>query len=45
MELASKDIKDGQGYGWSLPDGVNPNLDWDKLIEAKNAEDGGLKDL
>lgn len=33
-----EDIKDGAGYGWSLPDGVSPDLDWDKLIEAKNAE-------
>ena len=33
-----EDIKDGSGYGWSLPDGVSPSLDWDKLIEAKNAE-------
>lgn len=50
-----EDIKDGQGYGWALPDGhsqpylpdfrargVNPSLDWDKLIEAKNAEVFGL---
>jgi len=33
-----EEIKDGEGYGWSLPEGVSPDLDWDKLIEAKNAE-------
>ncbi|CAJ1371988.1 unnamed protein product [Effrenium voratum] len=33
-----EDIQDGLGYGWSLPEGVSPSLDWDKLIEAKNAE-------
>ncbi|CAJ1329061.1 unnamed protein product [Effrenium voratum] len=33
-----EDIQDGRGYGWSLPEGVSPSLDWDKLIEAKNAE-------
>lgn len=33
-----EDIRDAAGYGWSLPDGAEPNLDWNKLVEAKNAE-------
>jgi len=33
-----EDIVDAAGYGWSLPEGTKPHLDWDKLIEAKNAE-------
>ena len=31
----------GRGYGWSLPDGAKPSLDWDKLVAAKNAEARG----
>lgn len=33
-----EEISDAAGYGWSLPEGVEPKLDWDKLIEAKDAE-------
>lgn len=33
-----EEIEDGKGYGWSLPDGVTPTIDWNKLMEAKNAE-------
>jgi len=33
-----EDIKDAAGYGWSLPDGVKPELDWNKLVKAKNDE-------
>jgi len=33
-----EEIEDGKGYGWSLPDGVKPTVDWQKLISAKNAE-------
>jgi len=33
-----EDIADAAGYGWSLPEGAEPKLDWDKLIEAKNSE-------
>jgi len=33
-----EDIVDSAGYGWSLPEGVEPELDWQKLLEAKNAE-------
>lgn len=33
-----EDIADAAGYGWSLPEGVKPQLDWDKLLQAKDAE-------
>jgi len=33
-----EDVRDAAGYGWSLPDGAEPNLDWSKLVEAKNTE-------
>jgi glutathione reductase (NADPH) len=33
-----EDIKDASGYGWTLPEGTKPELNWDKLIEAKDAE-------
>eukprot|EP00927_Polykrikos_kofoidii_P049367 TRINITY_DN43432_c0_g1_i1.p1 TRINITY_DN43432_c0_g1~~TRINITY_DN43432_c0_g1_i1.p1 ORF type:complete len:588 (-),score=107.61 TRINITY_DN43432_c0_g1_i1:300-2063(-) len=33
-----EDIHDAAGYGWSLPDGAKPQLDWDALIKAKDAE-------
>jgi len=33
-----EDITDAAGYGWSLPDGAGPVLDWEKLVAAKNAE-------
>jgi len=33
-----EEIHDAAGYGWSLPKGVEPVLDWDKLIQAKNDE-------
>jgi len=33
-----EDIKDAEGYGWKLPAGTEPELDWNKLIEAKNTE-------
>jgi len=33
-----EEIEDAEGYGWTLPSGTEPALDWQKLIEAKNAE-------
>ncbi|CAK0818582.1 unnamed protein product, partial [Prorocentrum cordatum] len=33
-----EDLRDGAGYGWSLPEGAEPRLDWDRLVAAKNAE-------
>eukprot|EP00929_Paragymnodinium_shiwhaense_P000276 TRINITY_DN100517_c0_g1_i1.p1 TRINITY_DN100517_c0_g1~~TRINITY_DN100517_c0_g1_i1.p1 ORF type:complete len:631 (-),score=186.69 TRINITY_DN100517_c0_g1_i1:348-2144(-) len=33
-----EEIQDAAGYGWSLPAGTEPTLDWDKLIEHKNNE-------
>jgi len=33
-----EDLKDAAGYGWSLPEGTEPKLDWDKLVAAKDAE-------
>jgi len=40
-----EEIEDGKGYGWTLPDGVAPSLDWDKLIEAKNSEVSRLNSI
>lgn len=33
-----EEIADAAGYGWSLPAGVEPELDWQKLVQAKNDE-------
>jgi len=33
-----EDIHDAKGYGWELPEGAKPTLDWDKLIQFKNDE-------
>lgn len=33
-----EEIEDGKGYGWTLPEGVEPELNWEKLMEAKDAE-------
>jgi glutathione reductase (NADPH) len=33
-----EELRDGMGYGWSLPEGVQPTVDWSKLVAAKDAE-------
>lgn len=33
-----EDIADAAGYGWSLPAGTVPTLDWEALCRAKDAE-------
>jgi len=33
-----EEIADAAGYGWTLPQGVEPELDWQKLLKAKNDE-------
>lgn len=33
-----EEIADAAGYGWSLPEGTVPKLDWDALMQAKDAE-------
>jgi len=33
-----EEVHDAKGYGWTLPEGVSPKVDWSKLIEAKNNE-------
>lgn len=33
-----EDIEDAKGYGWRTPVGMQPYIDWDSLLHAKNAE-------
>lgn len=33
-----EDLRDAEGYGWHIPKNPQPEINWDKLIEAKNAE-------
>jgi len=33
-----EDVVDAKGYGWELPAGAEPELHWDNLLQAKNAE-------
>lgn len=33
-----EEVHDSKGYGWSVPAGFKPTLDWSKLIEAKDNE-------
>lgn len=40
-----EEIRDALGYGWSLPEGTEPSVDWNKLIAAKDSEIGRLNGI